>query len=199
VTKKTNYMRLALASAALLLAAACGGNTPAGPGEIVPEGVSPGELLRRFMRAFNERDAALLETTLDAEFSFHMRPEDVGTRPPGGTYVIPEFWTGAEFLNIARHMFDRAYAIDFWLSPAGVEPEPPENRFRTTIPVNVLVMTTESNGYRAEGYCNMDFQRGRGEESDVWRLGAIWDFTGARDGAADVRPISLGRLLAIFH
>ncbi len=199
-------MRTALLAAALVAAAAavtalsCSGEGGAGPAAPGSPHVSPAEVLANVRRAFNGRDLGLLEGALAADFVFYARPEDVGKTPPGGNYEIPASWTRDEFLDIAAHMFARAHSIDFWLSNAGIGTPPAgQNRYRTTIPIDVTVMVTSDTGYRAEGYCNVEFTRDEGAEGEVWWLAKWWDYTEELDGPSGVTPASLGRVLAIYY
>ncbi len=189
----------------LLLMFACGeeeGVTPRAPDRVEP--TTPANVLKNVAISFNQRDVNLLKAMLGPSFVFYFDPRDVGQRPPGKTYLIPESWSRTEFLQAAKNMFDKAYAINLSI-PTGRVGTPGENEttYRAdNISLSLLVMIDELNGFIADGgYCNFEFERYESAGGKkYWRLTGWWDRTSEFfDEYPGVEPVSLGKVLVLYR
>ena len=188
-----------------VLALACGeeeGVTPTGPDHPVP--TTPVNVLKNVVISFNQRDINLLKAMVSTNFVFHFDPRDVGNRPPGSEYVIPESWSYTEFWHALNNMFGQAYSINLSISTSGVG-TPGENEATyeaDNVKISLLVMISELSGFIAkEGYCNFEFERYEGASGKkYWRLTKWWDRTSEFfDGYPGVEGASLGRVLALYR
>lgn len=147
-----------------------------------PEMTNPANVLKNIEVAYNQRLIENYKEALSTNFVFYFDPDDVEQHPPGKPeYEIPESWTYTEDWRATRNMFQKAYSISLTIPTARVgEPEPSETTFRAdNVPINLLVMVDELNGYLANtGYCNFEFEKYKNQEGkDRWRLRKWWDFT----------------------
>ncbi len=165
---------------------------------------SPAEALEAVALSFNQRDIKVLASALSENFVFYFDPHDVGQRPPGRQYIIPESWSRDEFLQAAKKMSDKAYSINLAI-PTGRVGAPAENE--TTykaeeISISLVVMITYLEGYIADGgYCDFEFERYESAGGKkYWRLTAWWDRTSqGYDEYPGIAPTSLGRILSLFR
>ena len=180
----------------LVAALACDDGTQ-GPTPDPPGAASPAEALEAVALSFNERDIKVLASALSENFVFYFDPRDVGQRPPGSMYIIPESWSRTEFLSAVKNMFDTAYAINLSI-PTGRVGTPGENEttYRAdNINLSLLVMIDELDGFIADkGYCNFEFERYESAGGKkYWRLTGWWDRT------SQDYDTSLGRILTLFR
>jgi hypothetical protein len=188
-----------------VLALACGeeeGVTPREPDRLEP--TTPVNVLRNVEISFNRGDINLLKAMLSTNFVFYFDPRDVGQRPPGSQYVIPESWSYTGFWQALNNMFRRAYSIDLTVPTDGVsEPGPEETTYRAdNVNPSLRVMVDENNGFLANhGYCNFEFERyDAASGKKYWRLTAWWDRTSEFfDAYPGVAPSSLGRVLSLYY
>jgi hypothetical protein len=190
---------------ALVAALACEDRVHAPTPTPEPTGAeSPAEALEAVELSFNERAIKVLASALSENFVFHFDPRDVGQRPPGSEYVIPESWSYTEFWQVLNNMFRRAYSINLAI-PTGSVGTPGENETTykaENVRISLLVMVDELNGFIADGgYCNFEFERyDSASGKKFWRLTGWWDRTSEFfDGYPGVGPTSLGRILALFR
>ena len=153
--------------------------------------------------AFNRRNVDLLKNMLSADFLFHFDPADVGQKPPGRKYIIPEYWYYDEFWTATDNMFILAYSISLAIPTKGVgTPAESKTTYRAEkVSLSLRVMVDELSGYVADkGYCDYEFESYAGKEGKkYWRLTAWRDRTcGAFDESPGVCPTSLGRILAMY-
>ena len=192
-----------IATAMLLLA--CGeeeGVTPREPDRLEP--TTPANVLKNVEISFNQRDINLLKAMLSENFVFYFDPRDVGQRPPGSEYVIPESWSYTEFWMALNKMFTGAYSISLSIPTGRVgEPGESETEYKAdNINLSLLVMIDELNGFIADnGYCNFEFERYDSTAGKkYWRLTAWRDRTSqGYDEYPGVEPASLGRILWLFR
>jgi hypothetical protein len=194
-----------LVIAGCLLTLSCFEDTGTGPGpEGPPEATSPANVLKCVEVSFNQADIKIITDVLSEGFVFYFDPDDVGQNPPGGGgYVIPEYWSCAEFRGALSNMYRRAYSISFSINTAGVaEPDPNATTYKAeNITIRLLVMIDEVKGYLADsGYCNYEFERYENEKGEkLWRLTTWWDNTATYyDANPGLEPTSLGRTLALY-
>jgi hypothetical protein len=177
------------------------GVTPREPDRLEP--TSPANVLKNVEISFNQRDVDLLKAMLSTTFVFYFDPDDVGQRPPGRHYIIPESWSYTEFWKAVDNMFTEAYSISLTI-PTGNVGTPGENetKFRAdNISINLTVMVDELNGYIADtGYCNYEFESYTSEAGKkCWGLTGWWDRTAIpADARLGLKPSSVGRILATF-
>jgi len=188
---------IAVATAALaLLALSCGEEEgPTGPAPY-PALDSPDHVLTNVEMSFHRRDDARLRAALDEDaFVFYFNPQDVGERV--GNYIIPESWAYAEFYHTCGNMFDDAYTISLEIQPIGKPPADATEYTAFNVAINLLCMTDEQNGFRADkGYCNFRFRK----DTDArWRLVKWWDYTMSFDESGRAEPTSFGRVLALYY
>jgi len=197
---------ITLAAAVALLALSCGdeeGVTPLEPDRIEP--TSPANVLKNVEISFNRRDIDLLKAMLSTTFVFYFDPDDVGQHPPGSEYIIPESWSYTEFRTAVGNMFTKAYSISLTIPTGNVgTPRENETEYRADkIPISLLLMVDELNGYLADqGYCNYEFESYDSEAGKkCWRLTGWWDLTSGEpaDGRLGVEPTSFGKLLAMYY
>ena len=198
--------RLIIASVAVaVLTLACGeeeGVTPRVPDRVEP--TTPANVLKNVAISFNQRDINLLQAMLSENFVFYFDPRDVGQRPPGSEYRIPESWSYTAFWRAVNNMFRKAYSINLSIATSGVgTPGENETTYRAeNINLSLLVMIDDLNGFIADrGYCNFAFERYESAGGKkYWRLTAWWDRTSqGYDEFPGVAPGSLGRILALFR
>ncbi len=198
--------KLIIASLAVaVLTLACGeeeGVTPQVPDRV--EATSPANVLKNVELAFNNRDINLLRAMLSENFVFYFDPRDVGQRPPGGHYVIPESWSYTDHLIASKNMFDKAYSIKLSIPTSGVgTPGENETKYKAdNVSISLLVMIDELDGYITDhGYCNFAFERYESAAGKkYWRLTGWWDRTSqSYDEHPGVAPSSLGRVLALYY
>ncbi|MGD8717659.1 MAG: hypothetical protein PVH29_02445 [Candidatus Zixiibacteriota bacterium] len=162
-----------------------------------PAATSPVKVLTYVCWSFGHRDLSLLEDSLGPAFVFYFDPEDVGQNPPGGiNYVIPECWRREEFLNAVGNMYDRAYSIDLDIKTDGVgEPNPGAETFvAEEVPISLLLMIDELNGYIADGENCFEFEEYENKNGEsCWCL-AAWRDDGTHGGL-----VTFGRILTIYH
>ncbi len=175
---------------------------PRAPERLEP--TSPAHVLRNVEMAFNRRNIDLLKNMLSADFFFHFDPADVGQKPPGRKYVIPEYWYYDEFWTATDNMFILAYSISLAIPTKGVgTPAESETTYRAeNVSLSLRVMVDELNGYVSdEGYCDYEFESYAGKEGKKhWRLTGWWDHTGVTyDGHPGAEAASLGRIIASFR
>ena len=187
-----------------LLTLSCGeeeGVTPQKPERLEP--TTPVNVLKNVELAFNQRDINLLKAMLGPDFVFYFDPRDVGQRPPGSKYVIPESWSRDEFLAAVKNMFTRAYSISLAISTTGVgTPAENETKYKAeNVSLSLLVMIDSLNGYIADrGYCNFEFERYEAAGKKYWRLTGWWDrMSEGMDENPGISPSSLGRILAMYY
>jgi hypothetical protein len=188
-----------------VLTLACGeeeGVTPTEPERLEP--TSPVNVLKNVEKSFNRGDINLLKAMLSENFVFYFDPRDVGQRPPGSEYVIPESWSYTEFWQVLNKMFRQAYSINLSISTSRVgEPGSHETTYKAeNVKISLLVMVTELNGFIANGgYCNFEFERYESATGKkYWRLTGWWDRTSEFfDMYPGVEGASLGRLLALYR
>jgi hypothetical protein len=163
---------------------------------------SPRLVLVNVETAFNHRDVNLLKATLSENFVFYFDPADVGQNPPGGgAYVIPDSWAYTEFWQAVNKLFELAYSIDMTIYAGGVgEPDPEATTYRAeNVPVRLLVMVDENNGYICEGRCDFEFEKYLGADGrGYWRLPGWWD-KGYGNFDAGATPTSLGKILTLYR
>ena len=188
-----------------VLALACGeeeGVTPRVPDRLEP--TSPVNVLKNAEKSFNQSDINLLKAMLGPNFVFYFDPRDVGQRPPGSEYVIPESWSYTEFWQALNNMFRRAYSINLAI-PTGRVGTPGENEttYRAdNVKISLLVMVDEENGFLIDsGYCNFEFERyDAASGKKYWRLTGWWDRTSEfLDAYPGVSPSTFGRVLALYY
>jgi hypothetical protein len=190
---------------ALVAALACEDRVHAPTPTPEPTGAeSPAEALEAVELSFNERAIKVLASALSEDFVFHFDPRDVGQRPPGSEYVIPESWSYTEFWPVAGNMFRQAYSINLSISTSRVgSPGENETTYKAeNITISLLVMVDELNGFIADGgYCNFAFERyDSASAKKYWRLTKWWDRTSeCFDKYPGLEPTSLGRVLALFE
>ncbi len=199
--KKVAFVFAAVATA-LLACSLEESVTPREPDRLEP--TSPAHVLRNVEMAFNQRNIDFLKSMLSADFLFHFDPADVGQKPPGRKYVIPEYWYYDEFWTATDNMFILAYSISLAIPTNGVgTPAESETTYRAEkVSVSLRVMVDELNGYVSDkGYCDYEFERYAGKEGKkYWRLTGWWDHTSvAYDGYPGVKAASLGRIIASFR
>jgi hypothetical protein len=194
---------VSLAAALALLGLACFNEEESPPAPKQFEPSSPVNVLKNVEISFNRRDINLLKAMLSTDFVFYFDPRDVGQYPPGSQYVIPEFWTRAEFLRAAANMFKKAHTIQLSISTGSVgEPRPEETEYYVeNVPAELLVMINELDGFIAESASTFEFERYLAEGG-----GKYWRLTEWRDGGryydeapAAGRPSTIGRVLALFY
>ncbi|NIT36548.1 MAG: hypothetical protein GTN49_08610 [candidate division Zixibacteria bacterium] len=153
------------------------------PPEPAPEMTTPANVLKNIETAYNQKLIENYKKALSASFVFYFDPDDVGQKPPGKEYIIPESWSYTEDWDATENMFENAYSINLTIPTRNVgEPEPTATTFRAdNVSINLLVMVDELNGYHADkGYCNFEFEKYKNQEGkDRWRLRKWWDFTAA--------------------
>jgi hypothetical protein len=196
--------KLIIATALLALLVAACDDGPDEKEELAAEATTPALAINNVTVSFNSRDAAYLERVLTKEFVFHFDPRDVGQNPPGGSnYVIPEYWTYAEFRNVILRMYKRAYAIDLAIPTASIggPASGAETYLAENVSISFLVMIDELNGYIANcGYCDFEFEKYYENGEGRWRLTGWWDHTSPYiDAGPGLMPQSLGRVLAYFR
>ena len=188
-----------------VLALACGeeeGVTPREPDRLEP--TSPANVLKNVEISFNNRDVNLLKAMLSENFVFYFDPRDIGQRPPGSTYIIPESWPYDEFRAAVTNMYNYAYSVSLSI-PTGRVGTPAENETKykaENISISLLVMIDELNGFIADGgYCNFEFERyDSASGKKYWRLTGWWDRTSqGYDEYLGVAQATLGKVLAIFN
>jgi hypothetical protein len=194
---------VSLAAALALLGLACFKEEPP-PAPTHFEPSSPGNVLKNVEMSFNQRDINLLGAMLSDNFVFHFDPRDVGRRPPGSSqYVIPESWTRAEFLRAAANMFEKAFRISLSIETDSVgEPRPEETEYYVeNVPVELLAMLNELDGFIAESASTFEFERYLTEGgSKHWRLTGWQDRGGYYDETpAAGSPSTIGKVLAIYY
>lgn len=184
---------LAPAFAALFLSA-CSDNPEetAPPGPYKPS--EPKYALANVELAFNGKNAALLDRCLDPGYRFYFDVNDVGERTNG--YLIPEYWSRADFLGAAGNMFGRAYAVSMnngWKAVGS--PGPGENNYTAaSVGLRFVVMVDANNGYMIDdGTCDYDFAEVAAGE---WRL-TRWKDRSRECGC--VGETTLGRILASYY
>jgi hypothetical protein len=192
-----NVTFIGLAFAALLSFTGCneeGSTTPT-------LGRTPAQVLEALERAFQERDAELLDGLIDTEFTFHFDPKDVGKQV--GEYTIPESWTLTDFLSAVSRVFDNAYSIDISINSVNVgEPGPDDSTYTAdNVQIRFLVMVDTVNGYLAQGFATFEFSVEYNEKNEKeWAVTAWRDFTSTTEsGGRSVTEASFGEILAIFH
>jgi hypothetical protein len=163
----------------------------------------PADVLESLETSFDRRDIDLLKKCLSRDFIFYFDPDDVGQNPPGSTYVIPTSWSYTGFWSAAARMFHLAYAISLHIPTSRIGiPGEKEIRYKAEdVPISLLVMVDELNGFIADGgYCNFAFEAYYNEkEGKRWRLTGWWDFTSAHaDETPGLEPTSLGMILAMY-
>jgi len=145
------------------------------------EMTSPKNVLTNIEIAYNRRDIELYKSALSPNFVFYFDPDDVGQKPPGSSYEIPESWTYTEDWTATRTMFEQAHSISLAINKYVVEdPVPEATIFKAeNITINLLVMIDELNGFRAGdyGYCNYEFESYESGGKKLWRLRKWWDRT----------------------
>ena len=164
----------------------------------------PTDVLENVETSFNQRNIGLLGMCLSPAFVFRFDPRDVGQRPPGSEYVIPESWAYDDFWRAAKGTFDRGNSINFHIPTSAVgAPGENETTYKAEeISISLLVMVTDISGYLADkGYCNFEFEKYTGKDGNkYWRLTGWWDRTSEFfDAYPGVAPTSLGRILAVFN
>jgi hypothetical protein len=187
-----------------LLALACGeeeGVTPREPERLEP--TSPVNVLKNVEKSFNQSDINLLKAMLSENFVFYFDPRDVGNSPPGSEYVIPESWNRGEFLEAVNDLYKKAFRVSLSITTDNVgEPRPEATEYYAeNVPVELLAMIDERNGFLAEGSCTFEFERylteGGGKR---WYLTA-WrdrgDYSDQEPATGD--PSTIGRVLAYFY
>jgi hypothetical protein len=190
---------------ALVAALACEDRVHAPTPTPEPTGAeSPAEALEAVELSFNERAVKVLASALSENFVFHFDPRDVGQRPPGSQYIIPESWSYTEFWRALNNMFDKAYSINLsTLTNRVGTPGENETKYKADeITIRLVVMVGELNGFIAEeGYCDYEFERYEAAGAKkYWRLTKWWDRTSEFfDAYPGVAPTSLGRILALFE
>ncbi len=190
-----------VAAAALWLS--CGGEEGVTkPTPERPEPTTPARVLKNVEIAFNQRDIGLLKAMLSENFVFYFDPNDIGSRPPGGKYIIPESWGYTELWQAIYNLFQKAYAIDMAINTDNVgAPAPGANTYcAENISVSLTVMVDPSNGFIVDGYCNFAFERyAAANGKNYWRLTKWWDHTcQGFDGPRTSEPTSLGRIFALY-
>jgi hypothetical protein len=163
----------------------------------------PADVLESVETSFDHRDIDLLDKCLSSDFVFYFDPDDVGQKPPGKEYEIPESWSYTEFWRALSNLFYRAYYINLYISSSRIGiPGEKEIRYKAeNVSISLLVMVDELNGYIADGgYCNFAFGAYYNEkEGKQWRLTGWWDFTSVyADEAPGLEPTSLGKILAMY-
>jgi hypothetical protein len=165
--------------------------------------LTPDDVLTNLSASFYYRDAKTVAVLVGPDFVFHFDPYDVGRNPPGGSnYFIPESWNRSEFLAAVGNMLASAYSINLDIPTSGIgEPAAGAGTYRAEgVPVSLLVMIDELNGYIANGgYCNFEFEKYYAANDEPrWRLTGWWDKTRADADAASI-PASLGCVLAMYY
>jgi hypothetical protein len=142
-----------------------------------PLGNTPAQVLEALERAFQERDAELLDGLIDTEFTFHFDPKDVGKQV--GDYTIPAMWGREETLAACGNMFTEAYSIDFLVVTKNTgEPDDGATEFTArNIQVTLLVMVDSMNGAQADGFCDFGFVNDDSAGYDDWTIIDWWDRT----------------------
>jgi hypothetical protein len=187
-----------------LLALACGeeeGVTPTVPEHPVP--TTPVNVLKNVAISFNQRDINLLKAMLGPNFVFYFDPRDVGQRPPGSQYRIPESWNRGEFIEAVNDLYKKAFRVSLSITTDNVgEPRPEETAYYVeNVPVELLAMLDELNGFIAQSASTFEFERYLAEGGGKrWRLTEWQDRGGYYDEApAAGEPSTIGRVLALFY
>jgi hypothetical protein len=190
---------------ALVAALACEDRVHAPTPTPEPTGAeSPAEALEAVELSFNERAVKVLASALSENFVFHFDPRDVGQRPPGSQYIIPESWSYTEFWRALNNMFDKAYSINLSIPTSRIgSPGENETTYKAeNVRISLLVMIDDLNGFIADGgYCNFAFERYEATSGKkYWRLTKWWDRTSeCFDKYPGLEPASLGKVLALFR
>jgi hypothetical protein len=142
-----------------------------------PLGNTPAQILEALERAFQERDAELLDGLLDYGFTFHFDPRDVGTEV--GDYTIPDSWDEEDFLAVCGNMITEAYSIDISIITSQVDdPDEGITEFTATdVQVRLLVMIDAVSGCLAQGFCDFGFVNDDSAGYDDWTIIDWWDRT----------------------
>ncbi len=180
ITKRAMGTAAALAAAVAL--AGCIFSPPPGTVEQPPpEMTTPANVLKNIEVAYNQRDINYYKNALSTNFVFYFDPNDVGSKVPGSTYIIPDSWSYTDDWQATNNMFQKAYSIDLTIPTGSVGEPPPGAKIYTAenISINLKVMIDETNGYITnKGYCNFEFEKYTNNEGKVrWRLTKWWDHT----------------------
>jgi hypothetical protein len=168
-----------------------------------PPANMPADCVENVEISFDRRDIDTLKKCLSADFIFYFDPDDVGQRPPGSEYVIPESWSYTEFWSVANRIFQMAYYISLSIPTSQIgTPGAGQTTYKAeNVSISLLVMVDENYGYVADGgYCNFAFEAYHNEKKEkVWRLAGWWDYTSEFfDEYPALTPASLGKILAIY-
>jgi len=125
--------------------------------------------------SFNTQDIQLYKSCLSPDFTFYFDPEDVGRDIDG--YIIPESWDYEEDWNAVHNMFTDAYDVSFNIAESEIgNPEEGETEYLAEdIPVQLLVMIDENNGFNGNGICDFTFGTYDSNGQTYWRIKDWWD------------------------
>lgn len=170
----------------------------------VPEYTSPATVLKAVQISFNQSNIDYLKRSLSPDFTFYFDPRDVGKKPPGGTYVIPESWSHDDFTKAANSMLNKAYSISLFVRVGSLrEPGENETTYKAeNVTISLLVMVDEVNGFMIDkGFCDFAFEAYYNERKEKrWRITKWWDHTSeVLDEYAGAGHGSLGRVLALYY
>lgn len=178
---RTAALTIAAAVAALLFTGCLFSPPEEEDPEAPPVMNSPANVLKTVEIAYNQRNIEYYKSALSENFVFYFDPDDVGTKPPGSSYIIPETWSYTLDWQSTNNMFQKAFSISLTIPTGKVgTPEPEDTKFRAeNVTIQLLVMIDELNGYIAnQGYCNFEFEKYKNETNeDRWRLTKWWDNT----------------------
>lgn len=171
----------AVAAAAVILTGCLFSPPPPQEEQPAPEMTTPAYVLENIVYAYNHRDINQYKKALSPAFVFFFDTRDVGLKPPGSEYIIPESWSYTDDWQATDKMFNKAYSINLSIPTGRVgEPAPEETTYEAVnITISLLVMIDELNGFIADGgYCNFEFEKYQNEQSqNRWRLTKWWDRT----------------------
>jgi hypothetical protein len=164
---------------------------------------TPGDVIITLEKAFNQRNVNYLKAAISEDFVFYFDPDDIGQNPPGSNYVIPEYWSYAEFRSYAQSLFERAFSVTISIPTGAIgEPDPEATTYKAeNISIKLLVMIDRVNGYTCDqGYCDFEFGTYYNSTGTrLWRLVKWEDFTSvADDSYVSPAPASLGKILAMY-
>ena len=158
---------------------------------------TPTKAIENFSNSFDSRDIAQYKSCLSEDFTFYFNPADVG-ETVGDGYVIPESWGYEDDWRATQNMFDFAYSItlDLPSSQIGDPPEGVTEYTQNNVYISLLVMTTSTDGLRADGFVTFTFEKMNEGGTDVWKIRDFFDYTSAKKG---IETASLGTIKAEFY
>lgn len=180
-----NFLRVAFGTVIIVAVLAVNGcifgtTNGNGNGEPPPGLDSPGGVVEYIEDAYTTRDIEDYKECLSSNFTFYFNPLDVGK--PVGDYIIEDSWGYDDEISAIENMFDQAYDIDIELVSEQVgDPEPNDDKYTAyNVQITLLVMVDATNGFRANGFVDFEFESYNGEKGEkLWRVLNWWDKTQA--------------------